>query len=75
MQTEDQLHSQLVGDCVLSFVSGIIAIIRWEEAPEAWTRHGNGNPIAVRQFRLLLCISILWCFTLLTACHCNCATV
>ena len=60
---------------MLSFVSGIIGIIRWEGVPEAWTRYGNSNPIAVRQCCLLWCISILWCFTLLTACHCNCATV
>ena len=47
MQTEDQLHSQLVGDCVLSLTAGIANMATWEHAPFAWKSLRYPNPLGV----------------------------
>ena len=47
MQSEAQLHSQLVGDCVLSLITGITSICTWAHAPEQW-RDLQRTPVGVR---------------------------
>ena len=55
MQSEDQRLAQLVGDCMLSFTTGIVHLATEDHVPAAWqvlpqdaAYSGKLNPLGVR---------------------------